>query len=278
MEYGASENRLPPLVALGFFPPPLCRPVSDSSPPVHPDEIPDGGSLGLLAYGYRGLEAWRAKRGTDWLDAHPPPEASGDAPGADDQRSPLDGLDIVVVSGLPRSGTSMLMQMVTATGRPAFTDENREADESNPKGYFEHDGVKRLAYDKSWVPDADGHVVKVVAPLLPFLPPGPRYRVVFIERSLDEILRSQEAMLKRSGQAAAADASLRAAYSRQLLRAHGWMEAHADMLLLEHPEVIADPLAAAASLLSFLEASGDATDIAATVDPTLYRQRLRSDA
>ncbi|HLA63748.1 MAG TPA: hypothetical protein VK610_04930 [Rhodothermales bacterium] len=185
---------------------------------------------------------------------------------------------IVVVSGLPRSGTSLLMQMLAAGGLTPLTDAFRAPDDSNPRGYYEHEGVKALARDAAWVPDADGHALKVVAPLLPLLPPGPDYRVVFTDRALDEVLRSQASMLTRLGRPAARPEVIRPVFERQLAAAHAWAAAHATAsLTLPYPALLADPAAAAARLADFIEAGGaaplDRPAMAATIDPALYRER-----
>lgn len=230
-------------------------------------QIPKGGSLGLLAAGYKGLRAWREVRGEEWKQAFPEPTP----------REIAEGAQIVVVSGLPRSGTSMLMQMLVAAGLPAFTDGDREADASNPRGYYEHEKVKALARDTTWLPEAADHALKVVAPLLPYLPPGPDYRVVYVERDLDEVIRSQAAMLARSGQPTAPTEALRVAYARYDTAAREWMAEHAQSLVLSHADVLTRPLDAAARLADFLglgtEAGAVTETIAAVVDPALHRQR-----
>ncbi|HNY87520.1 MAG TPA: hypothetical protein PKN23_13545, partial [Candidatus Hydrogenedentes bacterium] len=113
--------------------------------------------------------------------------------------------EIVVVSGLPRSGTSMMMRMLAAGGMPLFTDGVRAADSDNPLGYFEHEAVKRLREDASWVPGAAGKAVKVVSALLPALPEGFQYRVILMRRPLEEVLASQRRMFGRRGAPAADD-------------------------------------------------------------------------
>ena len=74
---------------------------------------------------------------------------------------------IIVVTGLPRSGTSLIMRMYDAMEHfPIYTDKVRKWDSSNPKGYYEHENVKRLSKgDASWIGEAEGHVIKVVYPL-----------------------------------------------------------------------------------------------------------------
>lgn len=114
--------------------------------------------------------------------------------GQDDSGRLYEG-ELIVVSGLPRSGTSMMMQWLEKLGVPIYSDYHRKADEHNPYGYFESEAAKRLQYDHSWLPDAAGKAVKVVAPLLPFLPSRMRYKVIFMRRNKQDVLRSQQKML-----------------------------------------------------------------------------------
>ena len=108
---------------------------------------------------------------------------------------------VTIVSGLPRSGTSMMMKMLEAGGLPPLTDNLRTADEDNPKGYYEFERVKQLPKgDVAWLPDAQGKVVKVIAALLPSLPGGYHYRVIFMQRAMPEVLASQRQMLIRRGE------------------------------------------------------------------------------
>src|SRR5262249_61604387 len=107
---------------------------------------------------------------------------------------------IVIVSGLPRSGTSLMMQMLQAGGMPLLTDALRPADADNPNGYWEYEPVKRLQQDNSWIPKAEGRAVKVVSALLPYLPPQHTYKIIFMQRPMQEVLASQTAMLERRGQ------------------------------------------------------------------------------
>ena len=111
------------------------------------------------------------------------------------------GEPIVVVSGLPRSGTSMMMKMLEAGGIPPVTDELRTADDDNPKGYYEFERVKQMDKgDTAWVADAQGKVVKVISALLKHLPSSHNYQVIFLRRHMSEILASQRKMLIRRGE------------------------------------------------------------------------------
>lgn len=104
---------------------------------------------------------------------------------------------ITVVSGLPRSGTSLMMQILEASGYEILTDGLRKADENNLNGYYEYEHVKSLAKDNSWMAEAEGKAVKIIAQLLPYLPEGFEYRIFYMERNLDEIVSSQSRMLGR---------------------------------------------------------------------------------
>ncbi len=182
---------------------------------------------------------------------------------------------ITVVSGLPRSGTSMMMQMLEAGGLAPFTNAQRAADASNPRGYYEHERVKGLGRDNAWLDEAEGHVVKVIAQLLRHLPDGHDYRVVFMERDLDEVLGSQTAMLGRLGRGAANPAVLRPVFERQLKEAKAWLDAHprAEVRYVAHRTAVDDPAATAAALSAFLGGVLDVNAAAAAVDPSLHREQ-----
>ena len=105
--------------------------------------------------------------------------------------------EIIIVSGLPRCGTSLMMQMLVQGGFEAVTDHIRTADTDNPRGYYELEKVKKIKEDASWLPETRGKVVKMVSQLLFDLPASERYRVIFMQRDLDEMLASQEKMLER---------------------------------------------------------------------------------
>ncbi|HEY1336791.1 MAG TPA: alkaline phosphatase family protein [Bryobacteraceae bacterium] len=184
---------------------------------------------------------------------------------------------VAIVTGLPRSGTSMMMQMLAAAGIDPYTDEKRAADEDNPRGYFEHEQATQLHRDTSWIPAARGKVVKVVAQLLPYLPPGEEYRLVFMHRNLDEVTASQRAMLKRlkrkGGQLP--DRELKRAYVSQLVRVQNWLQSRPEIAVLsvKYDEALADPDGAAARLAEFLGTPFDAGRAAASVDAGLRRQK-----
>lgn len=183
--------------------------------------------------------------------------------------------EIVVVSGLPRSGTSLMMQMIHAGGVPALTDHIRSSDIDNPRGYFEFERVKKVKGDAAWLPDARGKVVKMVSQLLLDLPPTERYRVVFMERELGEVLDSQEKMLVRLGRTPAPRDEMARAFTLHLNRVFRWLAEQSNFAVLRvrYSEVVADAAAEAARLAEFLGRAFDRSAAAATVDPSLYRNR-----
>src|SRR6516162_10352886 len=106
---------------------------------------------------------------------------------------------ITIVSGLPRSGTSMMMRMLEAGGMPILSDNIRRADADNPNGYYEFEPVKHLSQDSSWLRDAYGKAVKMVYRLLYELPLEHKYKVLMINRRIEEVVASQDAMLQHMG-------------------------------------------------------------------------------
>lgn len=183
----------------------------------------------------------------------------------------------IVVSGLPRSGTSMMMRMLSAGGVVVQTDERRFADEDNPLGYFEDERVKDLARDATWLTETRGKAVKVVSSLLKHLPSLHRYKVVFMRRDIDEVLASQNRMLARRGKQVLAeeDARLRALFVKHLDAVAAELAARSDLevLYVEYRAAISDPGTEAARLNAFLGGGLNERAMSAAVDPTLYRQR-----
>ncbi len=188
------------------------------------------------------------------------------------------GEPIIVVSGLPRSGTSMAMKMLEAAGLPMMMDGVRQADVDNPKGYFELERVKDLAAeeDKSWLGAARGKVVKIISYLLKELPPTHNYKVVFMRRNLEEILASQGKMLvHREESHEASDERMTEVFESHLWRAN-WLLTHSphfEHLYVHYSDVLAEPRAQAARVADFLGGRLDVERMAAVVDERLYRNR-----
>jgi hypothetical protein len=187
---------------------------------------------------------------------------------------------VTIVTGIPRSGTSMMMQMLAAAGLAPYTDSKREADEDNPRGYYEHQQATRLHRDAAWIPEARGKVVKVVAHLLPFLPAGEEYRLVFMRRDLNEVVASQKVMLSRLGRKGGnlADAALTRAYAGQLVQVQNWLRKTpgVQVMTVEYAEALCNPAVTAERLAAFLGPPFDANAASGLVDPALRRQNSSS--
>jgi len=184
---------------------------------------------------------------------------------------------VVVVSGLPRSGTSMMMQMLGEGGVDLFTDQEREADENNPKGYLEHEAVKKLARDSRWVKDARNKAVKIIARLLLHLPDSNNYKVIFMLRHIDEVINSQQQMLIRNNKAGAKNypTNLVESYKMTLEKARKWAKRrhNVDILYVNYSDVIVDPQKEAARVAEFLGGDFDVEGMIAAVDKKLYRTK-----
>jgi hypothetical protein len=186
---------------------------------------------------------------------------------------------VYVVSGLPRSGTSMMMRMLEAGGIEPFSDGERAADVDNPEGYYEFERVKDLEKDadKSWVREARGRTLKVISFLLRHLPDDNTYRIVYMRRHLDEVIRSQDKMLDRLGNAApGADLeATKEAYRNDIVaaRLHARKQPFMEMIEVHYAETIADPAATARAVNRFLGGFLDEAAMAAAVNERLYRNR-----
>jgi hypothetical protein len=188
------------------------------------------------------------------------------------------GRPIVVVSGLPRSGTSMAMRMLEAGGLATVADNVRTADEDNPRGYFEDERVKDLeqSEDKGWLRAARGRSVKVVSSLLKELPADNNYRVLFMRRKLEEVLASQKKMLERRGEAAdTGDDKLLELYRGHLEKVEIMLRLRPqfEVLYLDYSRVVESPRGEAERIASFLEGRLDVERMAAAVEAQLYRNR-----
>jgi hypothetical protein len=193
------------------------------------------------------------------------------------------GRPIIVVSGLPRSGTSMAMSMLAAGGVPILTDGARPADGNNPRGYFELERVKELdkTADAPWLRDARGKAVKIISLLLTYLPETNDYRVVFMHRDLDEIIASQNRMLAAGAAGspeAGDDERLKGAYRHHLDQIARFIGTRScfQVLSVEYSDVLAHPAREARRMRDFLGLPLDVDRMAAAVDPHLYRSKRRS--
>ena len=185
---------------------------------------------------------------------------------------------MIIVSGLPRSGTSMLMKMLEAGGIPPLTDNIRTADSDNPKGYYEFERVKALDKgDTAWLADTQGKVVKVISALLKYLPAEYKYRVVYIRRNMPEILASQRKMLVRRGEDPdkVDDAQMTELFNKHVAQVEAWLAAqpNIDVLYVHYSDMLQDPQTEAVRLNEFLGGNLDIEAMVSVVDPHLYRNR-----
>jgi len=184
---------------------------------------------------------------------------------------------ITIVSGLPRSGTSLMMQMLVAGGMTALSDGERQADEDNPRGYFEWERIKQLPKDPACIAEAEGKVVKVISQLLLSLPAGHQYRIIFMERPLVEVIASQDRMLHHRGtdKKAAASEAISTAFEKHLRDVYAWLDRqpHVKAMRIAYHDVLRDAKGVAEKLAAFLGIDLNLEAMAQEVDASLYRNR-----
>jgi hypothetical protein len=186
---------------------------------------------------------------------------------------------ITIVSGLPRSGTSLMMQMLVAGGMTPLSDGERQPDTDNPRGYLEWERIKTLPQDPGCIAEAEGKVVKVISRLLLSLPEGHEYRVIFMQRPLPEVLASQDEMLRRRGtyKEGADPAIIAAAFEKHLREVYAWLEGknYVKALRLPYHEALKNPADTAKRLADFLGIALNLDAMIQQVDPSLYRNRKK---
>lgn len=186
---------------------------------------------------------------------------------------------IIVVSGLPRSGTSMMMKMLEAGGLEIMTDNIRKADADNPKGYYELEAVKQLdkSDDRAWLANARGKVVKVISQLLRELPANCTYKVIFMRRNMEEILASQKQMLIRRGEPTdrISDDELAKLFEKHLIQIEAWLkqQPNFDVLYVHYNDILKNPTEYTPRINGFLGDSLDVDKMNGVIDKSLYRQR-----
>lgn len=189
---------------------------------------------------------------------------------------------IVVVSGLPRSGTSLAMQMLESAGLPVYTDQKRQPDFHNPKGYFEHAQVLTLPVDQSWVPQVRGYAVKVIHALIPYLPSNEHYKVIFMTRNIDEVVASQARMLESFGRKGGllTGSQLALSLMQDLERTQLWMnhQVNMDWIRIDYNSLIEQPMIEVSKIYGLLFAHQDDLEgiqerMAQRVQGELYRNR-----
>ena len=184
---------------------------------------------------------------------------------------------ITIVSGLPRSGTSMLMSMLEAGGMEVLTDNIRTADDDNPKGYYEFERVKKIEHNQAWLKDAKGKVVKMISELLKYLPQSYTYKVIFMRRKMEEILVSQSQMLIRRGKPidAVSDEKLAELYQKHIKQVEAWIDkqSNINVIYVSYNDILKNPIENAKKINEFLGKTLNVENMVSVVDQTLYRQR-----
>ena len=184
--------------------------------------------------------------------------------------------NLVIVTGLPRSGTSMMMKMLEAGGIAVITDKQRQADEDNPYGYFELEQVKEIKQDTSWLDSFTGEAVKMVSMLLYDLSLDRDYFLIFMERNLDEVIASQKVMLARKGEIPRAeDEEMKLLFSKHLSEIKAWLSEREKFktLYINYEDVLKQPHETAENIQKFLGKELNIGNMIESVDPSLYRQR-----
>ncbi|MGC9986986.1 MAG: hypothetical protein ABSC07_00250 [Terriglobales bacterium] len=186
---------------------------------------------------------------------------------------------ITIVSGLPRSGTSLMMQMLDAGGLPVLSDGERKPDTDNPKGYLEWERIKQLPKDPNLIAEAEGKVVKVISQLLLLLPAGREYRIILMQRPLPEVLKSQDEMLRRRGNAESIGntSAIEEAFQRHLIEVNQWLAGKSNVKVarVHYHRVLREPKPVAEEVAAFLGTTLDIEAMVRQVDGSLYRNRLK---
>ena len=185
---------------------------------------------------------------------------------------------IVIVSGLPRSGTSMMMKMLEAGGQPIMTDNLREADANNPNGYYEFERVKQLPDgDYGWIHEAGGKVVKIVTGLIMKLPSDYKYKVIFMQRAMKEVLSSQKKMLGRLGKEddKVEDDKMKKIYQEHLKQVNAWIakQQNIEVQYVNYNTMLGNPLESLQKVNEFLGGEMNADVMAGVINKELYRER-----
>jgi hypothetical protein len=181
---------------------------------------------------------------------------------------------ITIVSGLPRSGTSMMMRMLEAGGMDVVTDQLRRPDEDNPNGYYEFEKVKKIKEDDAWLPQAYNKVFKMVSMLLSDLPRHHQYKVIFMKRNMQEVLLSQKKMLDRNAkEVGVEDNKMADLFNSHLKSTYNWLQKqdHIETLYVNYNEMIREPNRNVQLIIDFLEQPLDSARMISIVDRNLYR-------
>jgi len=184
---------------------------------------------------------------------------------------------VIVVSGLPRSGTSMMMKMLAEGGIPILTDTIRKADDDNPNGYYEFELVKKLPEGQNqWLADANHKAVKIISALLEHLPARYQYKIVFMVREPGEILASQQKMLaNRNEKSEIGDAEMQEQFQKHLAAIKYWLarQPNMDVMYVDYNKMMSGPEGYCQAIANFLAMPVDVSRMLAVPNERLYRNR-----
>ncbi|MGE5378057.1 MAG: sulfotransferase domain-containing protein [Bacteroidota bacterium] len=187
---------------------------------------------------------------------------------------------VIVVSGLPRSGTSMMMKILAEGGVPIVTDELRQADPDNPNGYYELETVKQMpAGNVDWLAAAGGKAVKVISALLEYLPSQYSFKIIFMEREIQEILASQRKMLERRNEAPGVDdPQIEEQFRKHLALIKPWLarQPNMEMLSISYNSLISNPEPYCRRVLEFVRVPLQLERMLSVPNGELYRNRAAS--
>lgn len=183
---------------------------------------------------------------------------------------------IIIVTGLPRSGTSMMMQLLQQGGMTVLTDEIRQQDVNNPKGYFEYEKVKTLASDNSWLPIAQGKAVKIISHFIELLPSQYNYKIILMQRPIEEVLLSQQKMLGK--ETTAIPTMLKDIFNKQLEQCKQYIlqQKNMELLIVNYPNVINKPNEEIKNIMAFLHKELNTNAMLSVVDKNLHRNKVNS--
>ncbi len=180
--------------------------------------------------------------------------------------------EIIIVTGLPRSGTSLMMQILAKAGLEIMSDGVRQKDISNPEGYYELEAVKGIVKSNAFLKEAEGKVVKIVAPLPQFIDKSLKYKVIFMRREMDEVLRSQEVMLNKDQ--SAEREKFRTIYEMHLKKTYQFFDSNGIPFIdIQYKALIQNPEAELVKLIEFLSLNASMEELASIVKPDLYRNK-----
>ena len=188
---------------------------------------------------------------------------------------------IIIVSGLPRSGTSLMMKMLAEGGVPAITDELRRADSDNPNGYFEFETVRQMSDGNvEWLENAGGKAVKIISALLEHLPSKYFYKIIFLERDIQEVLASQHKMLgNRNEKPTANNTEIERQIQQHLSAMKPWLvrQPNIEVMYVNYNELMAKPESYCEQITEFLDLPLNQTRMLAVPDQRLYRNRIGNE-